>query len=161
MNFSEITPYLYIGTTPSMRDYDQLRELDVRLIINMRWNFPPWPDLHHPPIKRLWLPVVDSPFLPIPIKALWKGVSVAQIVLEQGGKVYSHCTAGAHRGVAMGAVILISQDYSPEDAMRLIRQQREKADPYIWYIRRQILRFGEQWLKNKEAVTGLASKDTA
>lgn len=151
MNFSEITPDLFIGTTPAMRDYDQLRTLGVKLVINMRWNFPPLPDRRRPPMHRLWLPVFDSPLLPIPIKTLWKGVRTAQPILEQGGKVYAHCAAGAHRGVAMGAAILISQDYSAEAAMRLIKQRREKADPYIWYIRRQIVRFGEEWVKTNGA----------
>jgi protein tyrosine phosphatase (PTP) superfamily phosphohydrolase (DUF442 family) len=152
MNFSKITPDLYIGTTPGMRDYDQLRELGVKLVINMRWNFPPLPDWHRPPMRRLWLPVFDSPLILIPVKTLWKGVLTAQPILEQGGKVYTHCAAGAHRGVAMGAAILISQDYSSEEAMRLIKQQREKADPYTWHIRRQIVRFGEEWLRTQSAV---------
>jgi hypothetical protein len=35
-NFSNITGDLFIGTTPLARDYDGLRELGIRLIINMR-----------------------------------------------------------------------------------------------------------------------------
>jgi protein tyrosine phosphatase (PTP) superfamily phosphohydrolase (DUF442 family) len=36
MDFSAITDDLFIGTTPSVSDYDHLRELGVRLAINMR-----------------------------------------------------------------------------------------------------------------------------
>ena len=36
MNFSPITDDLFIGTTPSAEDYNQLRNLGVRLMINMR-----------------------------------------------------------------------------------------------------------------------------
>ena len=36
MNFSQITDDLFIGTTPRRKDYDVLRGLGVRLVINMR-----------------------------------------------------------------------------------------------------------------------------
>lgn len=36
MNFSPITDDLFIGTTSSTEDYNYLRELGVRLVINMR-----------------------------------------------------------------------------------------------------------------------------
>ena len=36
MNFSPITGDLFIGTTPSTNDYNRLRDLGVRLVINMR-----------------------------------------------------------------------------------------------------------------------------
>jgi hypothetical protein len=32
--------------------------------------------------------------------------------IRQGGKVYAHCQRGRHRGVAMGAAILIALGYS-------------------------------------------------
>ena len=37
MNFSQITDDLFIGTTPLASDYDGLRQLGIRLIINMRF----------------------------------------------------------------------------------------------------------------------------
>jgi hypothetical protein len=36
MNFSLINNDLFIGTTPSTEDYNQLRDLRVRMVINMR-----------------------------------------------------------------------------------------------------------------------------
>lgn len=145
LDFSQITEYLFIGTTPRSEAYHMLRELGVELVINMRMERPPYRDSHDPPLQALWLPTFDSPFIPIPLSVLERGVNAAMPVIENGRKVYVHCAAGAHRGVAMGAAILISQGYTPEEAMNLIKEHREAADPDIWYIRRQIIRFASRW----------------
>lgn len=145
MNFSQITDNLFIGTTPQPDDYATLRDLDVELVINMRIERRPHPDQHDSPMPVLWLPTFDSPLIPIPLHMLRRGVRVALATIEEDGKVYVHCAEGRHRGVAMGAAILIALGYSAEEAMRLIKQRREKADPEAWYIRRQILRFAKTW----------------
>src|SRR4030042_5162643 len=107
MNFSKITDNLYIGTTPKAKDYDLLRELGVNLVINMRIGLPPKRDSHLPPLRSLWLPVIDSPIFPMPVRLLQIGVQEALKVIESGGAVYAHCSRGRHRGPAMGARILI------------------------------------------------------
>jgi protein tyrosine phosphatase (PTP) superfamily phosphohydrolase (DUF442 family) len=141
MNLSKITDQLYIGTTPRLDDYDLLCSLGIELVINMRFGFPPVRELFLPPLKSLWLPTIDSPLFPIPIAILQKGVETGLKVIEKGGVVLSHCTKGRHRSVAMGASILIAQGMNAEDAMRLIKEQRPIADPYMWYIRRRIVKF--------------------
>jgi hypothetical protein len=145
MDFSQITEHLFIGTTPRSEAYHTLRSLGVGLVINMRVERRPYPDHHDPPIPALWLPTFDSPFIPIPIHMLERGVKAALKTFEEGGKVYVHCAAGAHRGVAMGSAILIALGYTPEQAMQRIMERRKAADPHIWYIRRRILRFAELW----------------
>ncbi len=145
MDFSKITEDLFIGMTPSRADYELLRALGVRLVINMRFTRPPFPDLHKPPLDFLWLPSVDSMFIPIPVSALTRGARMALQTIESGGKVYAHCAGGRHRGVAMGASILIAQGYEAQAAMELIKAQRAFADPDIFYIRRQILKFERAW----------------
>ena len=45
----------------------------------------------------------------------------------------------------MGAVALIVQGYSPQEAMELIKARRPVADPDAFYIRSRILRFARQW----------------
>jgi len=145
MDLSSITPDLFIGTTPVEQDYPRLRELGVRLVINMRLEHPPRPDLHPAPLKFLWLPTVDIPLLPIPIFLLKRGARAALDTIRSGGKVYAHCAGGRHRGVAMGAAVLIAQDYSPQEAMALIKARRPLADPDIFYIRSRILRFARLW----------------
>lgn len=145
MDFSKITEDLFIGTTPSVRDYDRLRDLGVRLVINMRLTYGPRPDPHDPPLLLLWLRTIDSPFFPIPIAKLMVGARAAIETLKLGGKVYVHCASGRHRGVAMGSCVLIAQGYAPEDAMQLIAERRLIADPYAYYIRPRILRFAREW----------------
>ena len=145
MDYSPITDDLYIGTTPLTNDYDHLRELGVRLVINMRWEFRPLPDTHNPPLSFLWFRTFDSPFIPIPIKALRRGAQAALETIRNGGKVYAHCAGGRHRGVAMGACVLVAQGYGPQDAMQLIAERRSFADPFAFYIRPRIFKFANEW----------------
>ena len=145
MNFSQITDCLFIGDTPRGGDYDALRELGIRLVINMRLEKRPVIDLHDPPLDFLWLPTLDTPGLVIPIRFLMRGVQTALETIQAGGKVYAHCHKGRHRGVAMGASILIALGYDPDEAIELIRAQRPVADPNIFYIRSRILRFAKAW----------------
>jgi len=147
MNYSRITDNLYFGTSPKAKDYNLLRELGVELVINMRFGFPPKRDPYSPPLKSLWLPVIDSPIFPISIHALRTGVREALKVIDGGGVVYAHCSRGRHRGPAMGACILIAEGMSPEEAMRLIEQRRPVADLHAWYIQRRIMKFAREWVK--------------
>jgi hypothetical protein len=145
MNFSRITDYLFIGDTPRRKEYDTLRDLGVSLIINMRFDRGPASDLHSPPLDFLWLRTFDSPVFPIPVRSLMRGVHAALATIREGGKVYAHCQRGRHRGVAMGASILIALGYDPEEAMELIKMKRPIADPDVFYIQRRILRFARAW----------------
>ena len=144
-NFSHITDDLYIGNMPQVTDYDGLRELGIRLIINMRFGRGPYPDPHHTPMQLLWLPTIDSPFFPIPVAKLILGAKTALDTIQAGGKVYVHCAYGRHRGVAMGSCVLIAQGYEPAEAMSLIADRRAVADPYAYYIRPRILKFAREW----------------
>ena len=146
-NFSNITDDLFIGTTPAVRDYDGLRELGIKLIINMRFGVRLQPDRHIPPMALLWLPTIDSPFFPMPLEKFMQGVHSALRTIEDGGKVYVHCAYGRHRGAAMGACILIAQGYDPQAAMALIKARRAVADPFAFHIRPRILRFAREWAK--------------
>lgn len=145
MNFSPITDDLFIGTTPSAEDYNHLRGLGVRLVINMRVEYRPRKDPHPTPLELLWLPTFDSPLVPIPMRALHRGAKAALATIRSGGKVYAHCAGGVHRGVTMGACILIAQGHTPQAAMKLIKTKRPLADPFVFYIRSRILKFASQW----------------
>ena len=143
--FSNITDDLFIGITPLASDYNGLRELGIKLVINMRLFHGPFPDSHHTPIRLLWLRTFDSPLFPIPIPKLITGARAALETIDAGGKVYVHCAGGRHRGVTMGACVLIAQGYDPEAAMKLIAERRIVADPYAYYIRPRILKFAQEW----------------
>jgi protein tyrosine phosphatase (PTP) superfamily phosphohydrolase (DUF442 family) len=152
MDYSQITKDLFIGTMPMPEDYDHLRELGVRLVINMRFARGPHPDVsaaleseQAAALRFLWLRTIDSPLFLIPLRKLIHGTHTALEIIQNGGKVYSHCAKGRHRSVAMGAAILIAQGHTPETAMRLIKQQRPISDPDIFYIRGRIFQFSRKW----------------
>jgi protein tyrosine phosphatase (PTP) superfamily phosphohydrolase (DUF442 family) len=147
MDFSQITNDLFIGTMPTALEYDHLRDLGVRLVINMRFLRGPQPDPHPEALNFLWLRTIDSPVILIPVQKLILGTQAALETIRNGGKVYSHCAKGRHRSVAMGAAILIAQGQTPKEAMRLIKQQRPISDPDMFYIRNRIFRFARQWQK--------------
>jgi protein-tyrosine phosphatase len=150
MDFSEINDDLLVGTTPSPSDYDILRKLGVGLVINMRLERKPFPDEHIPPLDFLWLPCIDYPLFPIPIRFLKRGVDKALFSIQSGKRVYAHCQGGRHRGVAMGAAILIARGFSSEEAMQLLEDKRSIADPRIYYIHSRILRFEKAWHKDSK-----------
>jgi protein-tyrosine phosphatase len=79
------------------------------------------------------------------MQALQRGARAALETFHDGGKVYVHCAAGRHRGVAMGSAVLIAQGYDPHKAMKLVMERRMVADPHIFYIRNRILRFAREW----------------
>jgi protein tyrosine phosphatase (PTP) superfamily phosphohydrolase (DUF442 family) len=145
MDYSKITDYLFIGETPHPSDYNALWDLGVRLIINMRFEKRPAADNIGLPIDFLWLRTFDNPLLPIPIRSLMRGVCTALDTIHSGGSVYAHCQRGRHRGVAMGAAILIALGYDPQEAMCLIKEMRPIADPEMFYIRSRIVRFARAW----------------
>jgi dual specificity MAP kinase phosphatase len=145
VDYSQITDQLFIGTTPSRLDYELLRGLGVRLIINMRfWHARP-PEDGSPSLRYLHLRTFDTPLLPIPAGALVRGAEEAIDVMSRGGKIYAHCSRGRHRSVAMAAAILIAQGLSAEKAMELIKQRRRSADPAAPHIRPRIMEFARQW----------------
>jgi protein-tyrosine phosphatase len=148
LDYSTITNELIIGTTPASTDYDLLRSLGVGLVINMRVERRPFPDPHNPPLNFLWLPTFDWPMFPIPMAALKRGAQHALETIRSGKSVFTHCAGGRHRGVAMGAAVLIARGMDPEEAMRLIASQRRAADPQVFYIRSRILRFAQTWNKS-------------
>ena len=145
MDFSRITKDLFIGTHPNAADYNLLRDLGVRLVINMRFARGPFPDVHPEAMQLLWLRSIDSPFIVISLQKLVEGTHLALDTIRGGGKVYTHCARGRHRSVAMGAAILIAQGHTPESAIQLIKQQRPVSDPDIYYIKSRIFQFSHRW----------------
>lgn len=145
MDFSRITDSLYVGTTPAQEDFRRLHELGVRLVINMRLLLGKAPSRAPSAMRYLRLRTFDNPLLPIPSAALVRGTRAALEVVAQGGVVYTHCSRGRHRSVAMAAAILIAQGYTPEGAMQRIREQRAVADPGASHIQPRILEFARVW----------------
>ena len=148
MDISEITKQLYVAAHPRAEDASAIRDLNVRLVLNMIF-IRPAKVYDQPPFRMLTLRTFDSIFFPIPIGKLKMGVETALPVLEAGIGVLIYCREGRHRSVAMAAAVLIGLDYSADQAMQLIKSQRAKADPYAWHIQRRIRKFEEVWIANR------------
>jgi protein tyrosine phosphatase (PTP) superfamily phosphohydrolase (DUF442 family) len=145
MDYSKITDQLYIGTTPNRLDYEVLRRLGIRLVINMRFARGRQPPPGDPPLRYLRLRTIDNPLFPIPMRALVRGARAGMSVLREGGKVYVHCSRGRHRSIAMGAAILMADGLSATDAMSVVKRQRAAADPDASHIRPRIIAFANAW----------------
>ena len=143
-DISQITDTVYVSAWPEKQHRNEIVSQDIRLILSMHW-WKPNKALAQPPLELLWLPTIDLPITPMPLNTLRRGVEAALPVIKAGGKVLAHCRAGRHRGVAMGACVLIGTGYSAEDAMQLIKDKRSAADPDIWYIRDRIVKFASYW----------------
>ena len=147
MDISKITEQLYIAAHPQAEAADAIRDMKVRLILNMIL-FRPAEVYRHPPFRMLTLRTFDSIFLPIPIGKLVRGVEAALPVMENGESVLVYCREGRHRSVAMASSVLIGQGFSADEAMQLITSKRAKADPYAWHIQRRIRKFEEIWRRS-------------
>jgi hypothetical protein len=141
---STITDYLYISAWPSGDHAEEIRALNVRLILSMHW-IKPSGILGQSPVRLLWLPTFDNPLMPIPIPTLLRGVEAALPVIKDGYRVLVHCRAGVHRSVAMASCVLIGMGQTADEAMELVKQKRRVADPHAWYIERRIYKFEQLW----------------
>lgn len=146
-DLSQITDYLYLSSLPKEEHAGHIYSLGIRLIISMPLYWPP-SIYRQEPFQFIHCPSIDSPFTPIPQFILQRGVHRALPVIdEQDHSVLVHCKAGVHRSVAMACCILVAKGYSAEAAMKLVKEKRDKADPYAGYIRKRIEKFESHWNK--------------
>lgn len=143
-DISHITDYLYISAWPESQHVDEILSLNIRLILSMHWQRPA-ASLRQPPLELLWLPSFDTPLTPIPLSKLRRGVEASLPVIQAGKAVLSHCRYGVHRSVAMACCVLIGTGYSADEAMHLVSERREVADPYASYIQARIRKFEHLW----------------
>jgi hypothetical protein len=143
-NFSEIVDHLYLGGWPRGEDAPLLVQDGIRLIISMFWGIHP-SALNEPPLRLVQYATIDSPFTPIPIAILKRGVAEAMPVMKRGEGVLVHCHFGRHRSVALICSILISMGYTSEAAMKLVKERHPMADPDLYYIRGRIEKFERSW----------------
>jgi protein tyrosine phosphatase (PTP) superfamily phosphohydrolase (DUF442 family) len=146
-DLSQITDELYISSLPKSENVEHILSLGIRLVISM--PLPRAPEVfRRPPMQFVHCPSLDSRFTPIPMFILRRGVLAALPVIETGNSVLVHCKAGVHRSVAMACCILIAMGFTAENAMQLVKEKRDKADPYIAYIRKRIEKFEAYWSEN-------------
>ncbi len=147
LDVSSITNYLYISAWLRGDHDEEIRSMNVRLILSMHW-IKPSGTLGHPPVRLLWLPTIDNPFVPMPISTLQRGVEAALPVIRDGYSVLVHCRYGVHRSVAMACCVLIGMGLKADEAMQLVEQKRSVADPRAVHIQRQIYKFEQHWQEN-------------
>jgi len=145
MDASHITDYLYVSRRLRERDIEAFQQLDVRLIISMIAHIRPPKAIQEMPLEVLWLRTFDFFLLPIPVKKLDRGVEVALPVIRDGHKVLVFCEMGKHRSVAMASAILIGMGYTADEAMSLVDDRRDVADPWAGHIQRQVRKFESYW----------------
>ncbi len=144
MSISQITDFLFIAPWPTLADIEHLEKKGVRLVLSMRQRVPPL-FFTTPNVKVVHLPTTDSLFVPMPMALLHKGVEAALPVIQDGAGVAIFCKQGRRRSVAMACCVLIGAGYPALEAMELVVEKRPIADPYIWHIKRRILRFEQEW----------------
>ena len=152
LDISEITGYLYISSFPGREHVEQIRAMGVRLILSMYLRKPDI-ILGEPPITLLWMPVVDSPIMPISLKVLQRGVQAALLVINDGGKVLVHCKWGIHRSAAMACCVLIGKGYTTDEAIELVKRQRAVAEPDTGYVQARIRKFEQDWIRRSREIS--------
>ena len=143
-DISQITDYLFISVWPEARHADEIVQLGIGLVLSMHW-LPPQRALRRLPVTVRWLPTIDTPLTPMPLRTLRRGVEAALPVIRDGGRVLCHCKAGVHRSVAMASCVLIGMGLSAQDAMSTVKLGRAVADPDAAYVRRRIVAFEAWW----------------
>ena len=144
---SQITDYLILSSFPKDKYSEYILSSGIRMIVSM--TIPRAPSVYRrPPMQFVHCPSLDTPLTPIPIFILRRGVSAALPFIDGGKSVLVHCKSGVHRSVAMVCCILIARGYTADNAMRLVKEKRDKADPYVPYIRKRIEKFESYWRKH-------------
>ena len=150
-DLSAITDYLFLSSLPKDEYANHIYSLGVRLVISMPVYRPPRV-FRQPPFQFVHCPSLDSRWTPIPQFILRRGVKAALPVITGGDSLLVHCKEGIHRSVAMACCILIANGYTAEKAMRLVKEKRDKADPYAGYIRKRIEIFESYWQKHHASI---------
>jgi hypothetical protein len=145
IDLSPITQGLFVSDWPDESDAPRLADEGIRLLLSMHWRRPA-EVYRRSPFSLVWLPTIDTPITPMPLRSLGAGVLAALPVLARGEGVLAHCVFGRHRGVAMACCVLIGLGRTAEEAMALVAKKRAVADPHIWYVRGRIEAFERHWL---------------
>ena len=131
LKYSHVTDSIYVGPQHRASGKRALEQAGFTHIINMRSEFDDEPygltlgDVRSD--NYCYLPTIDDD--PISVEHIEKGIAYIGNAIESGGKVYIHCSAGVGRAPSMAAAFLISEGYSTEEALELIRQARPFIKP--------------------------------
>lgn len=127
--YSWITPNILLGGQPARRLWSILDDIGVQGVINMRAEYDYLDEMGGTGgrFEYLYLPTVDN--TAPTIEHLQQGVTFANRILDNGGKLYIHCWEGLGRGPTMVAAHLVSKGLTPDEAWAYIRQVRPFIRP--------------------------------
>ena len=136
MQYSQITPQVYVGPQYGPAGKRKLEELGITGDVNLRVEFD---DAAHNLALQHYchLPTVDDDAPSI--EHLQQGVKFIEQLLNNGEKVYIHCAGGIGRAPTMAAAYFISQGMSLPEAIALIKKTR----PFINIMPPQMERLSE------------------
>jgi hypothetical protein len=119
--YSRVTPQLWVGGQFGKRGKRKLERYGVVGDVNLRVEFD---DAEHglALAEYCHLPTIDDDAPTI--EHLQQGAAFMQRVIADGGQVYVHCAGGVGRAPTMAAAYLITQGYSLDDAVALIKKTR-------------------------------------
>lgn len=126
LEYSKITPYVYIGTTICCRyHFEKLLSLGVRADIDLQEEKEDKPSGVD---AFLWLPTADYT-APSQVQ-LRIGVHFIDDLIRHKMRCYVHCNAGHGRAPLLVAAYLIySRKMGPREALRFIKKNRPAVYP--------------------------------
>ena len=142
LSFSRVTPELYVGPQFKLGGKRRLERAGIQYCVNMRVEFD---DAEHglDLANYCHLPTVDN--TPPTMEDMDKGVAFITHAVDNGGKVYIHCSAGVGRAPTMAVAYLLSKGHTLDEAVSMIRRVR----PFINIMAPQM-----ELLQNIEAGLG-------
>jgi hypothetical protein len=121
LNYSEITPHLFVGPQHGKRGKARLEDAGIAYCINMRIEYDD--DMYGVALQNYChLPTIDDDAPTM--EHLHQGIAFIQQAINAGGKVYIHCAGGIGRAPTMAAAYLMSTGQTLDDAIAQIKAKR-------------------------------------
>lgn len=136
VRYSQITPQIFVGAQQGSLGKRKLQRLGVNAVVNMRFEFDDrtcglaFDEYCHLPTPEFAAPNLDQ---------LNTGVCFIQRAVDEGKKIYIHCSEGISRAPIMAAAFFIRQGMTLPAAVALLK----KARPFINILPVQMDRLGE------------------
>lgn len=127
LKYSRVTPLVYVGPQFRKSGRSMLQKKGFRHLVNMRIEFD---DAEHGLELESYchLPTVDD--TAISMEHLSRGIEFIHGAVEQGEKVYIHCSAGVGRAPTLALAYFISEGMTLADALSLVKRAR----PFIYIM---------------------------
>ena len=129
LNLSWITPRLAVGGSFPAADAERLaRGFEVSVVVDLRAEAcDDEAVLKRHGLTLLHLPTEDH--CAVSPQMLAEGVAFVTERLARGEKVLVHCEHGIGRSALLALCVLVAQGLSPEGALRLAKDRRERVSP--------------------------------